>query len=187
LEELNRQKKVLNMMVTAHSILKDRYLKLSSIFENTLLFASVILNALVFVDSNLILKFTNLNDQQQRFIIGVSTILVFAISVILIQVKWKEKAENHSVAAGQYFLLLQECRGIINLPDGEDKMKTFEEFTKRYAQVSNILCKIPDKMFNSLKQKHYRKIEMSKLIDKHPGSIMLILRIKLFLSSFRKK
>ena len=45
MKEIEDKKRVINMMMTMHSILKFRYLKLSSLFENTLLIISVILNA----------------------------------------------------------------------------------------------------------------------------------------------
>jgi len=187
MSEFERQKKVINMMITAHSVLRDRYVCLSQLFENTLLIASVVLNALVFIDSAFILKITKINEDNQKLIIGLSSIIVFAITIVLLQVKWKEKAENHSKAADQLFSLLQECRKIIELTDEGSKASAISEFEIKYTLITGTLIKIPDSKFNSLKLIHYRKIELSKLIDKNPSSILLILKLKMFLSSFKKK
>lgn len=175
------------MMITMHSVLRDRYLRLSSIFENSLLVASVVLNSLVFIDSKLIFNKTHIDEGSQKIIIGISSILVFAISVILIQVKWKEKADGHSKAAEQLSIFLQECRNLMAMNDGNDKDIAVNEFDKRYMQVSGMLCKIPDNKFTALKLRHYRKVEMSKLASKNPGSPYIILKTRLFLTSFKKQ
>jgi hypothetical protein len=185
--EIERQKKVISMMITGHSVLSAKYSRLSSLFEITLLIASIIINALLFVDANFITRFTSINQETQKLIIGIASIAVFAISLTLLQVKWKEKAENHSKASEQLFILLQDCRNILSLTESEEKKLLCQEFDKKYNQVLNILVKIPHNQFNHLKLLHYRKIELSKLIEKHPGSRLLILKLKLLLSSFKEK
>ena len=67
------------------------------------------------------------------------------------------------------------------------KELAIDKFKNRYGQVSGMITKIPESQFNALKLRHYRKVELSKLIDKHPGSLLVILRIKLFVSSFKEK
>jgi hypothetical protein len=185
--EIEREKRVISMMITMHSILKERYLRLSSLFENTLLVASVVLTAIVFVDHPFISKITGLSEDNLKFIIGVSVIIVFAISVVMIQVKWKEKAEEHATAAEHLFILHQQCRKIMTLKEGLEKNEASQEFSVKYVQVLNLISKIPDSKFNSLKLKHYRKVELSKMIDKNPGSLLIILKLKLLLSSFKSK
>lgn len=184
--ECDRQKKVLNMLITCHSVLRDRYLMLSAYFENGLLVASVILNALVFIDASLITKFTSLSEDAQKLLCGILSITVFAISVVLLQVKWKKKAEQHSEAAAQLFLLLQELREILQITDEDIRITKKSEFNIKYGQISATLTQIPDRKFNELKLKHNRKVELSKLIDKYPGSILIILKLKLLISSFKK-
>jgi len=185
--ELERQKRVMSMMITAHSVLRDKYLSLSSIFENILLIASVILNALVFIDAQFILKTINISEESQRLITGIASIIVFAISVVLLQVKWKEKAEGHANASNKLFSLLQECKSVLSLPENDEKNLKVLDFHKKYSDIFETLVKIPDNKFNSLKLKHNRKVELSKLIDKYPGSLLWILKIRLFLNSFKEK
>ncbi|MEO8398275.1 MAG: hypothetical protein ABI550_00525 [Ignavibacteriaceae bacterium] len=185
--EIERQKKVIDMMITSHSVLKERYANLASLFEITMLIVSIILNTLVFVDSKLITNVISINEENQKLIIGLAAVLVFIISIVLLKVNWKEKSANHSRATEQLFILLQECRSILSLTDNEEKKIVADQFYKRYAQVTAMLPKIPDNKFNELKLIHYRKIELSKLIDKFPASRLFILKIKLLLSSFKAK
>ena len=185
--DFERQKKVIGMMLTAHSVLRDKYLALSSFFENFLLVSAAILNAFVFIDATYIANITHIGEEYQKLVIGITSIIVFAISIVLLQVKWKEKAQNHERATGTLFDLLQESRLIKNIPHGNLKENAMEEFEKKYVVSLDGLVKIPDRKFNKLKLIHYRKIELSKLIDKYPGSRLFILKIKLFLSSFKPK
>jgi len=185
--QLENQKKIISMMITAHSVLRDRYLNLSSLFENGLLIAAAFLNAFVFIDAQFITKITSISEQNQKLIIGIISIIVFAISIVLLQVKWKEKAENHATTANQLFDLMQECKTIVALEDSPDKNLLSAEFFNKYTEKSATLTKIPEKKFHALKLKHYRKVELGKLIDKYPGSRLFILKIKMFLSSFEEK
>ena len=188
MNELERQKKVIDMMITAHSVLRDRYNATSSFFEILLLIASIILNALLFVDAKFIEKFTHLNDDEQKLIIGLSGLIVFIISIVMLQVSWREKATQHSIAADNLFSLKQECRNIIRSItqiSSPEATILVEDFNRKYNRVLNDHVKIPDRKFNSLKLIHYRKVELSKLIDQHPNSRLWLLKIKLFYLSIK--
>jgi hypothetical protein len=185
--EIERQKKVLSMMMTAHSVLRDRYLLFSSIFEISLLIGSVILNVVVFIDENYIFRMTGLSIDIQKLIAGIASITVFTISIVLLQVRWKEKAESHSIAVNKLSKMMQECRTIINIQDGTEKEERAEKFSEKYNEEMNSIVEIPEKKFNSLKMIHYRKVELSKLIEKYPKSHLWVLKIRMFLSSFREK
>ena len=187
MDELNRQRRVIDMMITAHAVLKDRYNAAASFFEVSLLICSVILNTLIFVDANFVQKFTGLTEDQQKLIIGLSCLAVFIISIVMLQVAWREKGSSHANAAQQLFALKQEAREIGALPDDPGKQLMINEFNKKYGQITNMLIKIPDKQFNALKLVHARKVELSKMIDKYPGSRLWILKIRLCLASFKEK
>ena len=130
---------------------------------------------------------TGVSPDAQKMIVGVAVLIVFAISIVLPQVQWKEKAGNHARALQQLFELLQECRLIVNLEEGELKKEASAKFNQKYKDVFNAVIPIPDNEFNALKLKHSRKVELSKLIDKYPKSRLFILEIRLFLSSFKEK
>ncbi len=184
--DIERQRKVLSMMITGHSVLRDRYLFWSASFDISLIVASAILNVIVFVDENYIFTRTGLEPDSQKIIGGLASVIVFAISIVLLRVRWKEKAEDHSKAAEQLFNLMQESRRISTLHEGRTKDEAIEKFNDRYTQVFSTIIKLPEGKFNSLKMIHYRKVELSKLIERYPKSRLFILKIRLFLSSFKE-
>jgi K+-sensing histidine kinase KdpD len=185
--EFERQKKVLDMMASCHSILRDGYLFRSSVFENCLLVAAAILNSFVFMDAKFIERIAHIGEDRQKAIIGMASIIVFAISIVLLQVKWKEKASLHDEAANRLSELIHKNRTIAHMEEGVEKNNLIQDFNEKYAQVTCSIAKIPDKQFNYLKLRHNRKVEVSKLIDKYPGSFLLVLKVKLFISSFKEK
>lgn len=186
MEEFNRQKKVLNMMISMHSILRDRYKSLDLIANILLLMSSVIMNSLVFANDELY-NFFSINSAKAKTIIGILSILIFAISLVFLLVNWKEKSNNHGDAVVQLSALLNECRAMDEIEDSEEKKFMCNTFTQKYIQVNNILVKIPDSKFNYLKYRHYKKIELSKLIDIYPGSPLIVLKGRLFLKSLKKR
>lgn len=187
MEELARKKKVLNMMITAHTVLADNYHRRSVFFEIFLLSISVILNALVFVDEKFVSDQLSINAESQKLIIGLISILIFAISLILLQVKWREKSENHVKASNELCTLLQQVRALEEVQLETEKQILEKEFDNKYVQIMGMIEKIPHSKFNRLKLIHTRKVELSKLIDKNPGSYILILRIKLLLQALKGK
>ncbi len=174
------------MMITAHSVLRDRYNRLSSLFEILLLILSIILNSLIFVDAKFLEKFTGVNEDHQKLFTGLAGLSVFIISMVMFQVSWREVATRHGIAVDRLFILKQKCKLIILTPNSSNKTLAIAEFDKNYTDVFSDLIKIPEKKFNSLKLIHYRKVELSKLIEQRPNSRMWFLKIKLFCSSFKK-
>ena len=64
--DLERQKRVISMMITMHSILSSKYSRLSSFFEVTLLSVAVIINTLIFADADVITKVTLVNEETSK-------------------------------------------------------------------------------------------------------------------------
>jgi hypothetical protein len=187
MEELRRKKKVIDMMITAHSVLRDHYNRRASIFETFLLIASIVLNALIFVDAKFIEKFTGLNDDCQKLITGLSCLCVFIISMVMLQVSWRAKATQHNAAAENLFQLKQRCRDILKIQVDAELILVAIEFDKEYIKVLNSITKIPDNKFIKLKLIHNRKVELSKLIDEYPTTRLWILKWKLIKKTLNDK
>src|SRR5574337_466057 len=186
MSELKRQKKVLNTMITMHSILRDRYKRLDLAVNILLLVSSCIITTLVFAGDETYLYFS-CNPAKGKMAVGVFSILVFIISIVLLLVNWKVKSDNHGEAATQLSALLNECRRIEEMPDGTEKTSQMEAFGLRYTQVNGMIIRVPDAQFNRLKSRHYRKVELSKLIEQFPGSPIFILKVRMLRAAFKKK
>jgi len=94
------------MMLTMHSILRDRYYKLALSVDILSLFASTILCATVLLDPE-ILKIFRIDRQVARIVIGLCSIIVFFLSLLSLRVDWKQTAEKHGQAAITLIALLE--------------------------------------------------------------------------------
>ena len=57
--------------------------------------------------------------------------------------------------------------------------RDLREFTNKSSLITSQLAPIPDSCFNTLKSCHYKKVELSKMISKNPGSTIFILKLKI--------
>lgn len=183
--EFVRQKRVICMMITAHSIMRDRYSRISTIFDIALLIASVFLNALVFVSDDFFVSL-GVNPANGKLFLGIISVIVFALAVVGILLNTKQKSENHSQACTQYFYLLNEVRAIDEIQEETEKNTRISLFASKYSQITGVLIPIPDKNFNKLKSRHLRKVEFSKFISKHPDKNYFLQRYLFFKQSLKK-
>ncbi len=174
-DELKRQSKVVDMMLTMHSILASRYQRRAQALEISLLVSSIVLVAFTFVDASF-LKYLSLTAEASRIIIGVFSILIFVLSIVSLVVNWKGKATEHENAFGALLPLKSEWREILTADEYYDERAALE-FSRKSALIMSTLIPIPDAQFNRLKARHQKKVMLSKLISAHPGSSVTFLQL----------
>ncbi len=178
MEELNRQYKIIDMLLTMHSILRDRYALMGTILNLIIMGSSIIICASVFIDSSAI-KWLGFNNEDARMAIGLFSILVFFLSLVSLICDWSKKAEKHSQTAETLSRLKGECRDLITLTP-EDEAQIIQWISSCRIQLNSLPVKVPEKKFNKLKAIHKNKIELSKLTDEFPGSSTGLLRITIW-------
>ena len=178
-EELERKYRVTNMMISMHSILHHRYKTKSLIGSIFFLLTAIILNAFIFFDYDY-LSFIGLTAVYIKNIVSISSFLIFLLSIVFMLVDWSKKSEQHLQAINQLSRLLNELRAILNIEDSSILKHKTELFDELYNQTNETVPKIPDRKFNYLKARHYKKVEISKFIDKHKGKSYFIIRILFF-------
>lgn len=178
IEELKHHYRIIDMLLSMHSKIRDENQRLALLCNLFLLFSSVILGTFVFIDPDL-LRFLRINPQVAQVIVGICSTVVFLISLIELRVDWKEKAERHSGACEVLAKLKADCRELLKV-QSQPNPQDIAEQCRKCAQSLASLPKIPDKRFHSLKAYHQSKIELSMLIDAHPGAPVWLLRIVLF-------
>jgi hypothetical protein len=182
--ELTQQAKVVDMMLTMHSILADRYRRRAQILDILLVAVSTVLVALTFLDPQILIHFKT-QPESARLLIGLCSILVFLLSIVALIVDWKGKARQHREAFKTLAGLKSEWRGLVTAYDeSDDRYKA--EFSRRSALILGNLVPIPDSQFNRLKARHHRKVMLSKMISTHPGSSITVLRLRLWYRRNRK-
>jgi hypothetical protein len=174
-DELKRQAKVVDMMLTMHAILASRYQRKAQALEMMLLASSIVLVALTFVDAD-VLNYFSISTEAVRITVGVCSIVIFLLSTISLVVNWKGKATEHRKAFSALIPLKSEWREVLAADEHYDDRASLE-FSRKSALIMGTLIPIPDAQFNRLKARHQRKVLLSKLISAHPGSSVILLRI----------
>ncbi|NLD49669.1 MAG: hypothetical protein GX660_21180 [Clostridiaceae bacterium] len=176
MEELKRQYRVIDMLLTMHSYLRDHYRNLSMAVNLIIMGSSIIICASVFIDSSAI-KWFGFNNGDARMVIGLFSILVFFLSLVSLICDWGNTSEKHEHAAVSLSCLKGECRDLLRLNPPPNEGQINQWISSCRIHLNGLPIKIPEKKFNKLKAKHKRKIELSKLTDEFPGSSIIILRI----------
>lgn len=178
-EELNRKYRVINMMITMHSIMYHRFKAKALISNIFFLITAIILNVFIFFDFEY-LDFLNIKEVSIKYIISISSFTIFLLSVVFMLIEWTKKSERHEQATNQLSRLLNELRMILKIEDDSLLNSKSELFNELYNQTFETIPKIPDKKFNYLKAKHYQKVELSKFIDNYKGTPFFVIKILFF-------
>ncbi len=178
-KEVERIRRVSDMLVSMHSMLRDEYSRKSTFVDCSLFGSSIILVALVFMDPLLLLGWLPLSATASRILLGVFALLTFFISLVIYRVDWKSKSELHKYAAELYSNIKLECQEIL---------ATFEiafdidiqRLLIRYKYLGQICAAIPESSFLRLKNKHKTKVAISKYLDDNPGVCLWLFKLKLW-------
>ena len=175
--EFKKQAKVIDMMITMHSILAHRHARWSKILDFGIFAFSIILVSFTFLDPA-VLSYSHIKPEVARIVIGLSSILIFLMSILSLIVDWKGKAVRHSDGFQKLVELKTKWKNVLTNFEEIEK-KDLREFINKSSLIVSQLIPIPDTCFNKLKSHHLKKIELSKMISKHPGSTFFILRLKM--------
>lgn len=186
-EELERKYKVINMMISMHSFLYHRFKTKTLVGNIFFLLTAIILNVFLFFDYDY-LSFTGFSVNSIKNIISISSFLIFLLSVVFILIEWSKKCEQHLQAVNNLSRLINELRSILKIEDSSILTHKSELFNELYNQINETITKIPDRKFNKLKAKHYKKVELSKFIDRHKGKPYFVIVILFFFDkTFKSK
>jgi hypothetical protein len=178
-EDLKQRAKVVDMMLTMHSVLADKYRLRAQVLEIATVAISTVLLALTFLDPA-ILRYLEIQETSARIAVGVCSVSVFVLSIVSLIVDWKGRARQHREAFNTLIPLKSEWRDFISSFDQYDaRLKA--EFSRKSALIVGNLVPIPDSQFNSLKARHQRKVVLSKLVSAYPGASIALLRVRLWL------
>ena len=177
-KELERVKRVSDMLITMHSVLRDGYSRRSIAVDCALFASSIILVALVFMDP-VLLDWLPLSAFGSRVLLGAFALVTFFLSLVIFRVDWKSKAELHKRAAEAYSHIKLECQELlITFNTASDT--EIQKLLVRYRDLGQICVPIPEGSFLRLKNKHKLKVALSKYLDDNPGTCLLLLKLKIW-------
>lgn len=168
IDEIERQERVTDQMLTGHSILRDRYRRRERALNLAVLAASLAILVISFLASDWI--------DGARNVVGVLAAIVFFAALVEARVDLRGRAARHKDAGVRLAALKARYKALpadLNtVPSAE-----LEELIEEYGRVSNSITPIPDRNFHGLKAAHLRKITLSRMIDKSPGTPVWLMRL----------
>jgi hypothetical protein len=177
-----RRFKRIDMMLTAHSVLRDRYQQRSN---------GLTLGVVAFSAVSLVLTLADLEDRVVVFgidlafrtVVAALAASTFFIGMTDLVVDWRKRAWAHDDAAKR----LAEVKALFAQARVRDGRRELEgvDLEAAYDRTMAAISPIPDRAFNELKARHLRKVEISRRLDSRPGARPWLLRLQLFFEGLR--
>ena len=176
--ELERIRRVSDMLITGHANLRDRYSRRATVLDLTVMALSTWLTAVVFIEPRISLKLTPFGIDPQLWV-GFLGILTFFLSIVQLRVDWKGRSDAHKRSFDLYSEVKREC-GYLLASQAALTAENCQRVLSRYDLATDVGTHLPENEFLAQKRNHLQKIEISKFLDKHPSASMLLLRLKLW-------
>jgi hypothetical protein len=175
-EELERIRRVGDMLVTGHANLRDRYSRRATLLDLAVMALSTWLTAIVFIEPRINVKLTPFGLDPQLWV-GFLGILTFFLSIVQLRVDWKGRSDAHKRSFDLYSEVKREC-GYLLASQKALTAESCQRVLSRYDLATEVGTHLPENEFLAQKRNHLQKIEISKLLDKHPSASILLLRLK---------
>jgi len=182
--EIERQYRVLQQTLSAHSVLKHRYARRALFVDIVLLACSVVFCATTFARDDVFIH-VGLSPANVRFILGTASIAAFFASLIALRVNWKGTSALHEQA-------MQKLTDVLTLfrryrrEDGGWFESRHSELSRAYWDAVTNVVRVPDRVFLQLKAWHLRKVQISRMLDSNQGCPVFVLRLVLLWRSLKK-
>jgi hypothetical protein len=173
--EIDRQKKLIDMMTSMHSDLSKKYRVRCLLLDSAIVLSSVVLLSCVFLDQSF-LERIRINADTSRIIIGLSSIVMTGITMLSYVFNWK----SMEIAHEQAFKSLLELKSLWRLfaLDKENvNSKSLNDIESKTSLILNQLIAIDNSVFNKLKKRHYIKVQLSKTLSKYPFAPLFLIKL----------
>jgi hypothetical protein len=181
-EENERQYRIIDQLLTAHAVLRDRYARRARLLSVFALAVSVALNGFVFANEE-VLKFIFWGHVEAAKVgLGLVSIALLVFAVIEFRVNWEGTSESHSEAVTRLGRLKAKFREAPADPSDDCWLRLSAE----YATTMQELPPIPESSFAHLKALHEHKRALSREISNNPGVPSGLLSIRLRWRAWRR-
>lgn len=176
LEYAHKKKRVYDQMTSMHFTLSDKYERMSKIEDTLEIVLSVLLCGLTFCD------FDKLGWGQLKnptLIIGLTSIILFAFTLVKQRLDHKKRSEQHYLAGKMYAHAKLEVDSEIKVWELQEieELEVVQYFQNNFSEL-NELVQIPEKEFTKLKHAHQTKVEFSKFLDTHKKDYLWLCKLK---------
>ena len=161
------RRRTIDQSISMHAALRDRAVRISTAITLTLLCSGAISAALAFAGTDTVLQLVGI-DLTKSVWLGIFSIVVFMGSLIELVTDHRGVARQHGAAVR----LLADLKSQYHQaePDAHGEWAdTVNALTARDSEVMTQIPAIPESRFNTLKARHLRKVEVSKILSASPG------------------
>ena len=151
-----------------HHMLRDRLKHKARFIESVLLVASVVFCSTTFAGKEF-LELIGVEPAWFRLVLGFASVAAFAAALLSMILDWNGGAARHQDAADRWAEVVREFRESRS-EGGYWKEDVAVQLSAAYWEAWKHTIPIPDKKFNGLKSAYLFKIELSKTIDRYPGT-----------------
>jgi hypothetical protein len=102
------------------------------------------------------------------------------LTVLQIKTDWKARADAHRRTLDLCAEVKREAGYALASEKIDDA--AFRRVLSRYDMASAVGIEVPEAEFLKLKKRHQLKVAVSKQLDEHPSSSLVLMRIKLWIS-----
>lgn len=181
-DENERQYRIIDQLMTAHSVLRDRFRRRAEFLKLSLLILSVALNTFVFAsDETFKLLFGFVPEA--KLWIGVISTALLALSIIEFRVDWEGQSRSHGEALERLGRLKAIYREAHARGEGD---AAHGHLGQEFAGTMEQLPPIPEQSFAQLKGLHHYKRLLSREIDEHPAVPVWLLALRLRWQAIRR-
>lgn len=176
LEYAHKKKRVYDQMTSMHFTLSDKYERMSKIEDTIEIVLSVFLCGFTFCDLG---KLGWGQLKNPMLIIGLTSIILFAFTLVKQRLDHKKRSEQHYLAGKMYAHVKLEVDSKIKVWERQeiDEFEVVQYFQDNFSEL-NELVQIPEKDFIKLKHAHQTKVEFSKFLDTHKNDYLWICKLK---------
>ena len=166
-KEFRRKRRVLDQMLTGHSMLRDHFERRALILTLVILGLSILATAVAFLSSDTSVDVLGLRARVQVWV-GLLTALIFFLTLVDLRVDWRQRAGVHEDAVRRLGRLKGLFRGVTVVNGVVESAGV--DIDLEYEAATEQIPPIPEKWFLRTKAKHVRKVRASQLLDSHPGA-----------------
>lgn len=175
--ELERVRRVADMLCTGHAALRDRFARLALILDLSILGVSTWLVALVFVEPQIGVSLTPFGMQSQVWT-GVLAIGTFFLTIIQMKTDFRGRSDAHRRTLSNYFEVKREANYLLAFPSLDEA--ACRRVLARYDMATSVGVEISESEFLRQKKRHETKIALSQHLDVHPSASLVFTRVKLW-------
>lgn len=181
-QEYQRRWRRIDWMLTAHSVLRDRFGRRSEALTLAVIAFSITGLLFALANGDQRVAFLGLDGKLQVFL-AVLAALTFFVGLLDLVVDWRRRAWMHEDAARRLGHLKATFARAVE--EGGRRVVDGVDLAVEYDRTMAAIVAIPDNSAASLKAQHARKVELFKRVDRHPGAPKWWLRVLVLRESLK--